>query len=221
MIFLFSVIIPMAGSGSRAKTSMNKALVMINGKPLFMYAYELFKQFDCEIILVCKEDEIPIVKKYVDNNVIFALGGNTRASSVYNGLLKANYEYVLIHDAARPFCTKVLIERVLEMLKTKNACYVGVPVKDTIRDINRDTILHREDLIAAQTPQACRVEDLKMAYEIGFNNNIEFTDDISAIEKYTNIDVGVVMGNDFNFKVTTPYDILLADLIAKGEDFND
>ena len=102
MIFLFSVIIPMAGSGSRAKTSMNKALVMINGKPLFMYAYELFKQFDCEIILVCKEDEIPIVKKYVDNNVIFALGGNTRASSVYNGLLKANYEYVLIPDARFP-----------------------------------------------------------------------------------------------------------------------
>lgn len=214
---MYSVIIPMAGSGSRAKTKENKALTLINNKPMFLYSYELFKSYGFEVVLVCKEDEIPTIKGYVGEDAIIAIGGATRANSVYNGLLKCSNEYVMIHDAARPFISKDIIDNIIEVMKNNKACYVGIPVKDTIRDKESNIVIDRNKLMAAQTPQVCRVDDLIKAYETGFKENIEFTDDIMALEKYSDIKASVVMGNDKNYKVTTPFDLKLAELIARED----
>ncbi|MGM9972374.1 MAG: 2-C-methyl-D-erythritol 4-phosphate cytidylyltransferase [Anaeroplasmataceae bacterium] len=213
---MFSVIIPMAGSGQRAKTKINKALTLINDKPMFLYSYELFKSYGFEIVLVCKEAEIPEIKKYVSEDTVFAIGGETRAHSVYNGLLKCSNECVMIHDAARPFISKDIIDNIIEVMKNARAAYVGIKARDTLRDVKNKVLINREDVIIAQTPQVVYKNDLINAYLKGFKDGYMFTDDISAIEKYCDIVPAIVEGNDFNFKVTTPYDIKLAHLVAKG-----
>lgn len=213
---MFSVVIVMAGKGSRAKLSVNKALAMVEGRPLFMYSYMQFKKVGAQIVLVAKEDEIEEIKKYVDEDTIITVGGSTRAKSVYNGLLMCTNEKVLVHDAARPFIEEEIINKVVDALDKNKAAYVGVKVKDTIRDITINEVIKRDDLIAAQTPQAAYLEDLKGAYEVAFKMGYEPTDDISVLEKYTNIKAKLIEGNEVNFKITTPYDVELAKIIIKG-----
>ncbi len=209
---MFSVIIPMAGKGTRVNKDKNKALLEINGKPMFLYAYETFKKYDCEIILVISPDDYDEIKEYINDDFIYAFGGNTRAESVYNGLKLCKNEYVLIHDAARPFISEKIIDNVLKELDN-NAVLVTAKAKDTVRDNGK--VLVRDNLTLAQTPQACKVNDLKEAYNKAFMNNDNITDDISVIEKYTNLDIKYVDGDDYNFKVTTPLDLKLALIIAK------
>ncbi len=213
---MFSVVIVMAGSGSRAKLSMNKALAIIEGRPLFMYSYLLFKRLNAEIVLVAKEDEIEEIKKYVDKDTIITVGGATRAKSVYNGLLQCTNQKVLVHDAARPFIEDNMVNQVVSALDKNKAAYVGIKVKDTIRDITINEVIKRDNLIAAQTPQAAYLDDLKGAYEVAFKMGYEATDDISVLEKFTNIKAKLIEGNDINFKITTPYDVELAKVIIKG-----
>ncbi len=211
---MYSVIIPMAGSGKRAKVSKNKALLELNGKPMFMYSYELFKSYGFEIILVCKEHEINIVRSYVDSNTKIVLGSDTRAKSVYNGIKVATSEYVFIHDAARPFLNRKIVDELLETIKNNDAAFVAITPKDTIRNINNN-VLNRETLLMAQTPQVMKKDDILYAYNKVFLDNVEITDDIQALELYTNIKAKVVYGDDMNFKVTTPYDVKIASYLAK------
>lgn len=217
---MFSVIIPMAGKGTRVKREKNKALLEINGKPMFLYSYNTFKKFDCEIILVVSHVDYDEVKKYVSNDrdTILAIGGDTRAESVYQGLKKCTKEYVLIHDAARPLVTEDIIKNVIDNLYD-NAVLVATKVKDTIRD--NGEVLVRDNLLAAQTPQACRVNDLIFAYEIALKGQEEITDDISVIQKYTNLNIKIVEGNDLNYKITTSVDLMLAEILSKGDVIND
>lgn len=212
---MFSVIIPMAGSGSRCKTSINKALTLIDNKPMFMYSYELFKSYGFEIILVCQDKEVDLVKSYVSSDTIVVVGSDTRGKSVYNGILAASSEYVIIHDAARPLISKNIVDKLLESIKTNEASYVALKVSDTIRDIKNKKTLNRDDLVLAQTPQVIKKDILISAYNKSFNDNIVLTDDIALIEKYSDIIPTVIIGEDTNFKVTTPLDLKYAEFILK------
>lgn len=211
---MFSVIIPMAGSGNRAGLSVNKAFYKINNKPLFMYAYEMFMQFDCEIILVCKDGEEKYAKKFAPDATI-VLGGRTRAESVFRGLLACNFDKVIIHDAARPFLTKDMILNTLNALDNNKCAYVGINSRDTIRN-NKQEILNRDDIIIVQTPQAGYRSDFLKAFELGKSDSL--TDDISYLQKYLAYKPVVIPGSSLNFKVTTPDDIVLANAIKRGED---
>ncbi|MGL4948980.1 MAG: IspD/TarI family cytidylyltransferase [Anaeroplasmataceae bacterium] len=209
---MISVIIVMAGNGTRLGLKCNKALVKLGKKPIFLYSYEKFKSLGFKIILsVCKTD-IDEVRKLVDEDTIIVEGGVDRAHSVYNGLLACDTKTVLIHDAARVFTSPAIIKKVVAKLTLDNAVLVKTDIKDTVREINgQSKIIDRAKLIAAQTPQACNRDSLLQAYDIAFLNNDKIFDDISVIEKYTKLKIEYVDGDELNFKITTPNDIIIAE----------
>lgn len=210
---MFSVVIPMAGSGQRTGLSVNKAFYKINNKPLFMYAYEVFLKFDCEIILVCKPEEEKYAKEFAPE-AITVIGGMTRAESVRNGLMSCHFNKVLIHDAARPFLTGEMVQGILNALDDNRCAYVGINSHDTIRNTNQQ-VLNREDIIIVQTPQAGYRDDFLKAFEIG--KDVSLTDDIAYLQRFLGLEPAVVPGSTLNFKVTTADDILLANAIKRGE----
>ena len=116
---MISVILCAAGSGTRANLGENKILHDLNGMPVLCYSLSAFSPFADEIIIACrKEDEpsiLPLLSPY--QNVRTVIGGNTRTESVYNALREVNGEIVLIHDAARPFVTRKIIEDCLSSVK--------------------------------------------------------------------------------------------------------
>lgn len=211
---MFSVVITMAGDSLRCKSSKNKNLELLANKPVFMYSYDLFKSYGAEIILVCKESDVSEIEKYVDKDCVVVIGGKSRMHSVYNGVCRCQNDIVLIHDGARPFVSKKIVDDILDALKNYRAVYAAVPVKDTIR--NKTNTLKRDELKAAQTPQGFYKNDILDALKKAIDENATITDDIEAIERYSDIKYIDVLGSDSNFKITTPLDLTLAKLLAGG-----
>lgn len=208
---MFSVIIPMAGCGVRSGLKMNKALWELNGKPLFMHSVDMFKKYDCEIILVCSKSDIKEVREYTDLKIV--LGGSSRAESVYNGISNASNSLCLIHDAARPFLDDDMITSILDAMKDNKCAYVGIEAIDTIRNINGG-VVDRNNLVLVQTPQALYKEDYIKAYEMSLEDNSLLTDDISYLERYLGYKPKLIKGNRFNMKLTTPEDFKLAEIVG-------
>lgn len=205
-----SVIILMAGKGQRTGLQNNKALTKINNKPLFMYSLETFYDLDIEIVLVINKLEEETIKEYTkDLDIKIAYGGNSRSESSYNGLLCCKGEYVLIHDAARPFIKKQVIEEAL--LSKPRPSLVCSDSVNTIKIINSNGIetLDRTKLIVAETPQGAMRKDFLLAYEKAYKSKLSNTDDISLIERYITSDIRLIktVGNN---KITTPEDVVLA-----------
>lgn len=209
----YSVIILCAGVGKRTGLNYNKMFYIINGKTIYNITLELFiKDNRCkQIIVVCKENEKEDFKRLCNNNKIeYVLGGKERQDSVYNGLQVVKYDYVLIHDGARPYVKLGNINNLLKALQKHKACLLMVPCKDTIKEIKNGKIiktLERKSLMQAQTPQAFNTTLIKEAYGKGIKNNYKATDDAQMVEVFTNEDVYVVLGDYTNTKVTTKEDL--------------
>jgi 2-C-methyl-D-erythritol 4-phosphate cytidylyltransferase len=122
----------------------------------------------------------------------------------------------MIHDGARPFLTANLIEDGLNIVGQMGAAVAAVPVKDSIKLVDNEDLtvetLKRERLWAAQTPQIFSFGIITRAYE---NVTSEVTDDAAAAERL-GYKVRLYMGDYRNIKVTTPEDLALARIIAKG-----
>lgn len=221
------VVIVAAGSGSRMKMNINKQFIKLNNKEIIAYTIEKFynnKNIQ-DIVVVLREEEIDffkneILNKYEFSRVKIASGGNERQDSVYNGLklLGNNCDIVLIHDGARPFVTNEIIDISIQEAKKQKAVVVGVPVKDTIKVINKDNeivdTLERNRLWAVQTPQTFEYSILLKAYENAFNDNFYGTDDAMLVERM-GYKVNMVEGSYNNIKVTTPEDISIGEQILK------
>ena len=181
---MISVILLMAGSGSRMKIQDNKVFLPLENKMIFQYSLDLFLKLNCEVICVIRpEDEDKLHHYYSKIKIVY--GGQTRQMSVYNGLKQASCNSVLIHDAARPFISEELIKECIKTLNEKNAVLVGCKTKDSIYEIEPLKSLNREKLFNAQTPQGASRTILLKCHEKALNENIQVTDDISLILKYT------------------------------------
>lgn len=218
---MFSAVIVMAGRGQRMQQNMNKALLMLGDKPVFMHSVLAFKPFCKEIILVVSKADYDDVLKYVESDkaITIVIGGESRGESVYNGLCHVNTLYALVHDAARPLIAKEVIEDCLTELKKDKAVLTYTPVKDTIKQIKDKTLstLKRTDLIAAQTPQGANTNLLINCYEKTLEDSYEFTDDISLIERYSKQEIALIPGNEENFKITTPLDFKVAEMLVDNK----
>lgn len=215
---MVSVVLLMAGKGSRMKQDKNKILLPLGKKLVYQYSLDLFLSLGCEVIVVLSNEDKDIIVNKLPNNVKYTLGGNTRQESVYNGLSMCSGEYVLIHDAARPFISKSIIESIINTYKLDEATLLYHKVKDTIKKINDNKLstLKRSELIAAATPQCAPLNIIKDAYLKAKNDNYEATDDISLIEKYyPNLKINYILSNEENFKITTPLDYELAKIIVE------
>lgn len=215
----YSAIILAAGNGSRTGLDYNKILIEINGKRVLDYSVDFFKNHEqcIEIILVCSEKDFNFIhSEYIDKVDYIINGGSTRQQSVYKGLNKANNDYVLIHDSARPFISESCIDQLLDNLKQTKATTLAVFVKDTIVNINGNRLgkaLHRSELLAIQTPQGFQKDLIKLAHEKAYKNGYLGTDDTSLISKFTDVTPSYVLGDYRSIKLTTKEDINLLKVI--------
>jgi len=195
-----------------------KQFLFLLGRPMLEWTIDAFKKCDAinEIILVVAKDNIAKAKVY---GFKVAEGGEERTDSVRNGLalVSPDTDIVLIHDGARPLVTEKIIKRAVDGLKETGAAIVGVPVKDTVKQVNSEQCtvyrtLERSSLWQAQTPQAFRYDIIKKAYE---NAKSNATDDSKLVEDL-GIKVKMVMGSYENIKVTTPEDLIIAEAFLKN-----
>ena len=146
-------------------------------------------------------------------------GGNRRQDSIYNAFQKVSdsCHYIAVHDAVRPF---IKSERIKDCLMTSvemGAAIIGVPVKDTIKQVNSDGVIRntpdRSQLWQAQTPQIFRKDLYLEAYQHALDNNIDVTDDASLFEA-SGKDVRIVEGDRENLKLTYPVDFRIAEMLV-------
>ncbi|MBO3445448.1 2-C-methyl-D-erythritol 4-phosphate cytidylyltransferase [Clostridium sp. CCUG 7971] len=223
------VVIVAAGKGSRMKMDINKQFIKLNEKEIVAYTIEKFYNHRNiqDIVVVVREEESNILKKeilekYNFKNIKIAFGGKERQDSVYNGLkmLDKDCKNVLVHDGARPFVSKEIIDNSIDAAKKYNAVVVGVPVKDTIKIVNKDNDIvdtpNRSVLWAVQTPQTFNYEILMKAYENAFESEFYGTDDAMLVERI-GYKVKMIEGSYNNIKVTTPEDINMGIQILKSQ----
>lgn len=214
MIIMISVILLMAGRGSRMGYERNKILLPFGEQYLFEIPLNTFHKMGFEVIcVISKEDKDVIVPRLPAKNCKYIYGGQTRGESVLHGLEVAKGDYILIHDAARMWINPELITQIVELGDEKYPVLTYTEVKDTIKQITNGKLktLERNKLIAAATPQAGPLSLFKEVYLKAKNDNYTGTDDISLIEKYhPEIEIKLIKAFDEIFKVTTPQDYELA-----------
>lgn len=210
----YTALIVAAGTGSRVGLGYNKLLYKFqNGKTIIEKTVSIFQQdHRCkQIILVASEQDLDAYRAlFVGLSITYAIGGETRQHSVYNGLQEVQEEYVFIHDGARPWLPKTCIDELCTKLKTHPACLLCVPAKDTIKEVKDVVVvqtLKRSTLWLAQTPQAFQTRLIVESYQKAMKQGMEATDDAQIVEVCSNIQVHVVEGSYENSKVTTIEDI--------------
>ncbi len=217
----YSAIILAAGSGFRTGLGFNKVLLEINDKKVIQYSLDIFlKDLKCaEILLVVPKTEYEYFsntfKEVVDKIIV---GGSIRQHSVQNALKEANYEYVIIHDGARPFIKSDAIDEICSLMPLNSSITLGVLVTDTIQQVKGKHViktLDRSNLILTQTPQAFRKDILIKAHILAEEADFVGTDDTVLVEKFCNIGALVVSGDKNNIKLTTLDDVKLLEVILK------
>jgi 2-C-methyl-D-erythritol 4-phosphate cytidylyltransferase len=219
-------IVPSAGLGRRFGEGRNKPFETLGGKPVLIWALEALEKMSeiSEIIPVLKEADIQsgaeLFKNYKITKVnCIAPGGRERQDSVFNGLhfIKDKRSVVLIHDGARPFLEPKTVRRALRALSGCDGVVIGLPPKDTIKEIEGELIrqtLNRDTLIAIQTPQIFFYQPLLDAYEKAMNESFYATDDAALVER-NNGRIRVVKGDYTNIKITTSEDLVIAEAFLK------
>ncbi len=210
---MYSAIVLAAGSGSRMNLGYNKMFFKCNdGKTIIEKSIEIFKNDPrCnQIVVTCSSDDMYDLYELLGSDVQYVQGGATRAHSVFQALHAIKNEYVMIHDGARPWVPKKCIDEIVDVLPTKKACILAMPVKDTIKVVC-DGIIEstpkRSTLYLAQTPQAFDTKLILNAYCEGFKQQVEVSDDASMVEFCTKHPVYIIEGSYENIKVTTIEDV--------------
>ena len=220
------------GSGSRMNSRTKKQYMQIQGKPLIYYSLAAFEKSIIEkVVLVCSPGDEQfckenIVDKYGLHKVVAIVpGGKERYESVWKALciLKEREQtgYVMIHDGARPFITEEVLKRIYGQVQDKKACVVGMPVKDTIKLINKDRQItespDRSLVWQAQTPQAFALPLIIDAFEKQMKEDCShITDDAMVVEKQLGLPVYMVEGSYRNIKITTQEDLVIAQALLKA-----
>lgn len=217
------VIIVAGGKGMRMGGDLPKQFLPLGGKPVLMHTIERFREYSpaLGIIVVLPHEQQAYWRELcakhhfaVEHTVVD--GGATRFHSSQNGLAAVPDTaegVVAIHDGVRPFVSLETIGRCMEAARADGASLPVMPVVDTLRYVGSAGEGHnvqRADYRVVQTPQAFGIKLLKRAYQQPFSE--AFTDDASVVEAMGH-KVVMVDGNRENIKLTTPYDLRLAEFL--------
>lgn len=223
-----TALIPAAGMGRRMGKAVAKQFLPLGDKPMLAHsllALQRSPDID-EIIPILSQEEMEhclkdIIEAFHITKVrTLVVGGRERQDSVYNGICKLEKDaaVVLVHDGARPFVTTEMIRECVELVRKGESVTVGVPLKDTIKEVDDQgrvlRTLQRSRLWAIQTPQAFPVKSLRKAHEESIRKKFAGTDDAALVERNGD-PVRVIMGSYENIKITTPEDLVLAEEILK------
>ena len=214
------VIITAGGMGKRMNSSVPKQFIEIDQKPIFIHTIQKFISIlpHAEFVLVMQnayinQTKILLEQYELDNSVVIVEGGEERFHSIRNGLKWVNSDWVIVHDAVRPFFSDAIVKSALEKLLSKQAVVPVVNVNETMRKIEDETseTVDRSKYKIVQTPQCFHTETLKKGYAQDYLSS--FTDDASVVENL-GVEVCLIEGNKENIKITEPEDLEWAEFLA-------
>jgi 2-C-methyl-D-erythritol 4-phosphate cytidylyltransferase len=219
-------VVPAAGSGRRLAAGVPKAFFHLDGRTLVERAVSCLLESGVvdRVVVAVPADRTGQAKLILGREATIVPGGANRVESVGRALAAvADAEqpsFVLVHDAARPLTPPDLVVRVVEALRAGHSAVVpALPLSDTVKAVDANGVVlgtpERAGLRAVQTPQGFATELLLRAYRrAGEVTGVDFTDDASMVE-HIGGQVQVVDGDPLAFKITTQWDILLAQAIVK------
>lgn len=219
-----SVVIVAGGRGLRMGHEVPKQFLNVGKRPVLMHTIEKFVSFDADIfvVLVLPEDQFPYWEALCRKHHFslphkLVAGGEKRYDSVKNGLSHVGQvDLVAIHDGVRPFVSHGTIQRCFSAAGNYGAAIPVLEVVESIRKVERDKswMRPRSSYRTVQTPQVFRSSILKKAYDLPYRS--EFTDDASVVEA-AGYEITLVEGNRENIKITSPFDLIVADAMIKDE----
>ena len=219
----YAVILPAAGKSSRFSKQRKKVFVELKGRPVWVRTAEQFVRRDdvVQTILVVSPDDLEWFKEKFRPNLAFmdlevVTGGAERADSVQNALarVRADVDFVAVHDAARPLIVKDWIDQVFSAAEKHGAAILATPVTSTLKrtDANHsiEETVSRANLWAAQTPQVFQRQILLDAF--ARRGNYQPTDEAELVERI-GVAIKIVTGSPLNLKITTPDDFRMAEFL--------
>jgi len=230
-----AAIVPAAGCGARTGLNQNKILAPICGQPLLSWTLRAINEAAprlrnmgielTQILIAAREEERESLHPFIPHHssfIVLVPGGETRQQSVANAARKADADFLLVHDAARPLVSIDLIERVTQAALQSGAAIAALPASDTIKIARKEggvavvgSTPSRSDVWLAQTPQIFRRELFLRALEYAERENFQGTDCASLVENIGE-NVVLVRGEIENFKVTFAEDLVRAQTILKA-----
>jgi 2-C-methyl-D-erythritol 4-phosphate cytidylyltransferase len=223
------VIVVAAGQGTRLRGDVPKQYQPIGGVPMVLRALRPFLSHpDVErVVLVLPPDDAssppPFLDGLLGERLVVVAGGAARGDSVAAGLgaLDTRCTVVLIHDGARPFVGRAVIDAVIAHARRGESAIAAVPLSDTVKEASAADAsriartVPRERLWRAQTPQGFPRNVLAEAYARAATEALLGTDDAELVER-NGVTVRLVADSSRNLKVTTPEDLALAELLASS-----
>lgn len=216
------IIIVGGGVGKRMEAGQPKQFLPLHGKTILQHTLETFHSFDptFKYVVALPDSSIDFWKNHVKIKKIsvphtIVAGGKERFHSVRNALASINGKgIVAIHDAVRPFVSKQTLKNCFEGVKKFGNAVPVVEVSDSIRIITASgsDVVNRSLVKRVQTPQCFLLSEIKKAYEQEYDP--KFTDDASVAEAM-GMKINLVQGNPENIKITTPFDMKLAEVFGK------
>lgn len=218
----YSLVLLSAGSGKRMEHKIPKQFLMLAGKPVIMHTLERIDEIDeiDEIVIVANADyhehiRILIHNRMIQKKCVLVEGGATRQESTLNGINAATNDDIIIHEAARPFVKKEEFSALIAC-DAKNALY-GAPINFTVlkgKD-HVEELLERETLVNVQLPQKFNRNSLLAAHNKAKEEGKEFTEDASVLFEYSDEDISILKGSEYNIKLTTPVDMIIGEQIYR------
>jgi 2-C-methyl-D-erythritol 4-phosphate cytidylyltransferase len=226
-------VIVSAGKGHRFMEGRKKQFYSLAEKPILAHTLDKFETSPLirSILLVVAQEDMDyclkeIIEKYRYKKISQIIpGGKRRQESVKNGIdaLAKDVEIVVIHDGVRPFVTIEMVEESIRSAIRFGAIVFAMPVKETIKIAQPDgtvlKTLDRESLWQVQTPQTFQVNLIKEAHHKAKEDGFIGTDDASLVERL-GVKVHILPGSYTNIKITTPEDLILANLFLKMKNFS-
>ncbi|OQY19248.1 MAG: 2-C-methyl-D-erythritol 4-phosphate cytidylyltransferase [Desulfobacteraceae bacterium 4572_35.1] len=226
-------LIPAAGAGQRMGSTINKQYLCLNGQPVLTHTIALFDTHPSvdHIYVIAPPEQIALcrqqcIEPYNFTKVRDIIGGGCqRQDSVRNGIANCGAEdgdIIIIHDGVRPLFAVQQLDALIAQARMSGACVVGVPVKDTIKQVHNGQISAtpaRETLWAAHTPQVFRYELIYPTHLRAQQHDYHGTDDASLLE-WQGIKVSMLEGSYRNIKITTPEDMLIAAAFISADSNN-
>lgn len=216
--------------GSSRRMGFDKTFAMLAGRPVIAHAIAAFEASACvnSIIVVGRQERLDKLQASTSASKVSQViaGGEQRQDSVAEGLkcLSAETTYVAVHDAARPLITPAEITRVFTAAQESGAAALAAPVTDTLKRATEAYVVcgsvERERLYAMQTPQIFSRQLIEEAFARVETDKLLVTDEVSAVERLGR-EIVLVPNENYNFKITFPHDLALAELVLKlrvGED---
>lgn len=221
------MIVLAGGRGERVRSEVNKVYLPIADREMIEYSLDTFERSPLVdgIVVVARAGDTTHLRRLLDDlpgpvETLVVAGGATRHQSerrgieaLAGGIDSGAIGWVAVHDGARPFVTLDLLSGLVEEARRRGGAIPALPVPAPLYQRQGIDVvpLNTESLRRAQTPQVFRAPDLLSAYRRAEEAGVEGVDTAETVERFTDLEVGLVAGDPRNIKVTFVEDLIEAE----------